>query len=94
MAIPEIKVMKQTDTSITLRLEERFATTLFTISHGFEAVHVIWSLTSVSCGDHSLNWTFRENQPQSTMIDWIETELSVYKMTLPEKCLKQKLYPF
>ncbi len=81
-SIPNIKVEKKTSTSVILLVQDKFVSTRFTIGHGFEDVSVFWYHQSLTFGNHSLNWTFPENLPQSQMIRLIENDLEVYERNL------------
>ena len=82
LGIPNIQIEKQNATSITLAVIDKNVVSRFTITHGFDDVTVFWNHHSLEFGEHSLNWNYPTNQPQSQIIKLIENDLEHYQDNL------------
>lgn len=79
-----VVIEKKDKTSITVAMKDSRAITRYTISHGFEEVHIFFHQQSLNFGEHSLKWNFPESMSQEHMIDIINQEVHLYFKNLME----------
>jgi hypothetical protein len=76
---PQVRITKQTTTSVDFCLSKAGGITTFFLTQTFESLSIQWKMRSPIFGSHKLEWDFHEYLDQEKMIARIDNDLEKYQ---------------